>query len=101
MRNSVATRELTGELLGLGQSLLKSRSNTEMASTFQAEAAEYSVNLYGKQRTARAYDRVVSAHELVSAAQPKQYFAPTGSRFGWLSRHDQRPVHSQKFSSLL
>jgi hypothetical protein len=52
MRNSVATRELTGELLGLGQSL-------EMASTFQAEAIEYSVNLYGKQRTARTYDRIV------------------------------------------
>jgi hypothetical protein len=42
MRNSVATRELTGELLGLGQS----------------------VNLYGKQRTARAYDRIVMSKSL-------------------------------------
>jgi hypothetical protein len=31
MRNSVVTRELTGELLGLGQSLLKSRSNPASA----------------------------------------------------------------------
>jgi len=39
-------------------------SATEMASTFQAEAIEYSVNLYGKQRTARAYDRVVMSKSL-------------------------------------
>ena len=39
-------------------------SATEMASTFQAEAIEYSVNLYGKQRTARAYDRIVMSKNL-------------------------------------
>jgi hypothetical protein len=39
-------------------------SATEMASTFQAEAIEYSVNLYGKQRTARAYDRIVMSKSL-------------------------------------
>jgi len=39
-------------------------SATEMASAFQAEALEYSVNLYGKQRTARAYDRVVMSKSL-------------------------------------
>jgi len=39
-------------------------SATEMASAIQAGAVEYSVNLYGKQRTARAYDRVVMSKSL-------------------------------------
>jgi len=39
-------------------------SATEMASAIQAGAVEYSVNLYGKLRTARAYDRVVMSKSL-------------------------------------
>lgn len=39
-------------------------SATEMASTIQYNVVEYSVNLYGKKRTVRAYDRIVMVKTL-------------------------------------